>query len=227
MRLAKDRIDVGLFTNNTAAMLDFWQQTVGLPFEELLPVGGGLRQHRHAMNGSVMKINSVRDPLPADASPSGYSELLITRDGLDRPKRLVDPDGNTVTLVPKGYDGIEGIAVRLTVRDSAAFRDFYGRGLGLSPAGVNRYRCGDSLLIFDEDAQFEPGGERQAKGFRYLTVQVWDVDLEHREMLERGVTEGSPPVTLGTTARISFIRDQDGNWIEVSQRASLTGPLPS
>jgi lactoylglutathione lyase len=33
------------------------------------------------------------------------------------------------------------------------------------------------------------------------------------------------PVTLGTTARISFIRDPDGNWIELSQRASLTGSL--
>jgi hypothetical protein len=31
---------------------------------------------------------------------------------------------------------------------------------------------------------------------------------------------------LGDTAYISFIRDPDGNWIELSQRASLTGPLP-
>ncbi|MHB8576260.1 MAG: VOC family protein [Dehalococcoidia bacterium] len=45
-------------------------------------------------------------------------------------------------------------------------------------------------------------------------------------MIARGVEEGRPPVTLGSVARISFIRDPDGNWIEVSQRASLTGPLP-
>jgi hypothetical protein len=30
---------------------------------------------------------------------------------------------------------------------------------------------------------------------------------------------------LGSTARISFVRDPDGNWIEISQRASLTGTL--
>jgi lactoylglutathione lyase len=42
----------------------------------------------------------------------------------------------------------------------------------------------------------------------------------------RGGTEGRPPLTLGATARISFVRDPDGNWIEISQRASLTGPLP-
>jgi lactoylglutathione lyase len=43
--------------------------------------------------------------------------------------------------------------------------------------------------------------------------------------MAHGGTEGRPPVTLGTTARVSFVRDPDGNWIEVSQRASLTGSL--
>jgi hypothetical protein len=33
------------------------------------------------------------------------------------------------------------------------------------------------------------------------------------------------PFTLGSTARISFVADPDGNWIEISQRASLTGDL--
>ena len=33
------------------------------------------------------------------------------------------------------------------------------------------------------------------------------------------------PVTLGTTARISMVRDPDGNWIELSQRASIAGSL--
>jgi len=35
------------------------------------------------------------------------------------------------------------------------------------------------------------------------------------------------PFNMGKTARISFITDPDGNWIELSQRASLTGPLPN
>jgi lactoylglutathione lyase len=39
--------------------------------------------------------------------------------------------------------------------------------------------------------------------------------------------EGYAPVSLGKVARISFVRDPDGNWIELSQRASLTGNLPS
>ena len=62
-------------------------------------------------------------------------------------------------------------------------------------------------------------------GYRYITVQVWKVDEEHANFLARGGTEASAPRTLGTTARISFIKDPDENWIEVSQRASLTGDL--
>ena len=33
--------------------------------------------------------------------------------------------------------------------------------------------------------------------------------------------EGLAPVTLGEVARISMILDPDGNWIELSRRASI------
>ncbi len=225
MKLAKNHIDVGLFTNNGDAMMRFWQQEAGLPFEETLAVGGGVRQQRHAMNGSVLKLNEARDPLPAEP-PAGYRELFIARPGLAEPQRLTDPDGNRVTLVPPGFDGIRGIGIGLAVRDEAAFRDFYGRILQLAEVGRNRYRWGDSLVLFHEDPSAFRAGEMRAPGFRYVTVQVWDCDVEHAAFLAAGAEEGRPPTTLGTTARISFIRDPEGNWIEVSQRASLTGELP-
>ncbi len=60
-----------------------------------------------------------------------------------------------------------------------------------------------------------------------MTLQVFDVDAAHDGVLARGGREGRPPITLGKIARISFVRDPDGNWIELSQRASLTGPLPA
>jgi lactoylglutathione lyase len=224
MKLAKPHIDVGLFTNNGDAMLAFWQQEVGLAFEETLPLGGGVLQHRHAMNGSVFKLNAARDPLN-DAPPSGYRELLIAREGIDAPHQLIDPDGNHVTLVPPGHDGIAGIAMRMAVRDEAAFSHYFGTVLQMEPAGANAYCCGDSLVAFEHDGSAVRSEPLRARGYRYLTVQVWDVDAEHAGIVERGGTEGRPPVTLGTTARISFVRDPDGNWIEVSQRASLTGPV--
>ncbi len=226
MKLAKDRIDVGLFTNNAAALLPFWQNDAGLRFEEILPTGGGVRQHRHAMNGSVFKLNDVRDPMP-QAPLAGYRELIIAREGVAEPTTLTDPDGNRVILTPPGTDGIVGIEVRLHVRDAAAHSDFYGRVCGFDAVGAHRYRCGDSVISFEEAADAPTDAEMRGVGYRYLTVQVWDCDAEHRELLARGAREGRPPSTLGTTARISFIRDPDGNWIEISQRASLTGPVPA
>jgi catechol 2,3-dioxygenase-like lactoylglutathione lyase family enzyme len=226
MRLAKDHVDVGLFTNNSAAMLAFWQNDVGLPFEETLPTGGGTRQHRHGMNGSVLKLNDVREPMAATPA-AGYRELRIARAGLNEPRQLVDPDGNRIQLVPAGHDGVQGIEVRLRVRNAEAFDDFYGRICGFEPVGPHRYRCGDSLLGFEQTDDATADAPLRGDGFRYLTVQVFDCDAEHRGLLERGASEGRPPLTLGATARFSFIRDPDGNWIEISQRASLTGPLPA
>jgi len=231
MKLAKDRVDFGLYTNEREAMLAFWQQVVGLPFEETLPAGGGVHQLRHGMNGSVMKINHSRDALP-EVGPSGYRELWIARPGLTAERRLVDPDGNRVRLVPPGTEGVEGIGLRLGVRDEAAQHHFYADVLGLPASGERSYRAGGSILFFARDpdvpADVVHGNNQKMRGpgFRYMTIQVWDVDATHAEVLARGGMEGHAPLTLGKVARISFVRDPDGNWIELSQRASLTGALP-
>jgi lactoylglutathione lyase len=225
MKLAKPRIDVGLYTNRRDEMLAFWRDEVGLPYEELLPMGGGVQQHRLGLLGSVLKINHSRDPLP-DEPRTGYREIALARPGLASPKSLVDPDGNAVTLLPPGHENVSALRVTLGVRDPAAFHAFYGAALGLPPSGPNSYACGDSLLRFAAAPDARPVGRLTGPGFRYITVQVFDVDQEHAGILARGGSEGRPPLTLGKVARISFVRDPDGNWIEISQRASLTGPLP-
>ena len=60
LRLAKERFDVGLATNQIADVLRFWQDVVGLPLEEELPLGQAVVQHRHGLNGSVLKINEPK-----------------------------------------------------------------------------------------------------------------------------------------------------------------------
>ena len=206
-------------------MLAFWQEKVGLPFENILRIGHGLHQHRHGMNGSVFKLNHSRAPLE-DAPIAGYRELRIARAGLADRHELVDPDGNSVVLVPPGEQQVEGIGLHLHVRDETAFHEFYGRVLGLEHVGPAAYRCGDSILSFERDPTATAAPRFTARGYRYFTIQIRDVDAEHRAVLARGGREGRAPVTLGTVARVSFLRDPDGNWIELSQRASLTGPLP-
>lgn len=227
MDLAKPRIDVGLFTANLEPMLDFWQSEVGLPFDHMLPLGNGLQQHRHDLLGSVLKINHSRNELPI-APPSGYRELLIAREGLLGPRRLTDPDGNRVTLVPPGTHGIERIGIRLGVRDVNAHRRFYAVSLGLPDVpeqGGDSFLCGDSVILFDKADDVQPDPVMEGLGWRYITIQIRNADEEHARILARGGREGRAPATLGKVARISFIRDPDGNWIEMSQRASLTGPV--
>ena len=231
MKLAKPVLDVGLFTTARDSMLDFWGREIGLPLDETLPLGGGVQQLRHALNGSVFKLNHSREPL-ADLPRGGYRELWIAREGIESDTRLCDPDGNTVVLVAPGTRGIDGIGVQLAVRDEAAHQHFYGSVLGLEPAGDDAYAWGGTRIFFrgdpqvPEDAAETCNPEMNGPGYRYLTVQVWDVDAEYARVIERGGRSGRPPVTLGKVARVAFIRDPDGNWIEISQRASLTGDLP-
>jgi lactoylglutathione lyase len=224
MRLAKLHLDLGLYTTNVEELLAFWQGEVGLAFEELLPVGGGVQQHRHSMNGSVLKINASRDPVP-DVPPSGYRELLIVRPELAAPRSLADPDGNRVRLVPTNFEAVTGIGVIIAARDVQAMLEFYVSVMQFDRVGEAVVRCGDSLLFLERDASASGDAQMRGRGYRYLTVQVFDDEQEHRGLLQRGAHEGLAPRVLGTTARISMVRDPDGNWIEISQRASLTGPL--
>lgn len=226
MDLAKKCIDIGIYTNKREEQLDFWQQQVGLPFEELLKVGGGSHQLRHSLNGSIFKLNHSRNPIP-DNTPSGYQELLIARDEITEPVSLTDPDGNKVRLVPKGYKGISHIGIVMRVRNIADFQNFYQNILQVEQIDATTFRWATTVFLLEEDPTHQPTGTMPGVGFRYITVQVWKVDEEHRAFIERGGREGNAPRTLGSTARISFILDPDGNWIEISQRASLTGDITS
>jgi lactoylglutathione lyase len=227
MDLAKPRVDIGLSTNDLEPMLAFWQGEAGVPFDHLLKIRRGHDQHRHDARGSVLKINHHEAPLP-DAPPSGYRELILAREGLDAPRALADPEGNRVTLVPPGHGGVTQAGIRLAVRDLAAHRRFYAEALGLPEephAGGAAFRAGETLLILEESPDAPADAGMQGKGWRYITFQVFKVDEEHARVLEKGGREALAPVTLGTTARISMVRDPDGNWIELSQRASIVGDL--
>ena len=237
MELAKQFVDVGLFTNQLDEMRTFYGERVRLPYEELLPVGPGMKQYRYGLLGSVLKINHGREALPP-RRPGGYKRLTIADRRIPMPFQLQDPDGNDVELVPAGQRGIDQIEIRLGVTDEAAFEAFYGDAMQAERIGAGRFKIGGTIISFAKDpaaqrADKSPSasaaeviGAMRAVGMRYITVQVRDCSAEHRRFMSMAVWEGAAPVTLGEIARICFIRDPDGNFIEISQRASLTGPLP-
>jgi len=226
VKLAKLALDVGLYTNQRDAMLEFWQSDAGVTFDELLPVGRGVHQLRHRIGDSILKINHAREALE-DAPRSGYRHLRIATPQIEAPRALTDPDGNHVTLVPTGHEGIDQLELEVAVRDVHAHAHYYREVLGLASENDHRFRCGASLLKLVEDANANVDAPMQGRGYRYITVQVFDVVGEHRRILSLGGREGRAPVRLGEVAYISFALDPDGNWIEISQRKSITGSLDS
>lgn len=222
MRLAKDRLDIALMTDRLE-VLEFWRDEVGLAIDEVLPVRRGWVQYRFDLCESVFKLNVVDDGVP----PGRRSRVVevVAADAARAGRSFTDVDGTTIRFVTPGDEGIDQIAIVLEVTDVAATRAYYVDVLGWEPLGDDAVRCARSILRWR--AAVRPLAELDDRGWAYLTVQIHECDAEHAALLARGATEGAPPVTLGTTARYSLVRDPDGNWLEISQRASLTGPLPS
>ncbi len=142
MDLAKDRADVGLFTNRYDEMRDFYGGQLGLTFLETAGIGK-VQQHRYDLGGSWLKINAASNPLPP-RSPGGYQKLVIPTAKVTEPKTLTDPDGNTVELVPPGYNGIDHVELHLGVSDVGAFERFHSEVLGSTRIGPARFRLGRS-----------------------------------------------------------------------------------
>lgn len=228
MKLAKNHVDVGLYVRQTAPTFEFWQTQVGAKFDHTLAMKRGVRQHRHDIFGSVLKINHSREPLP-ELPAAGYHELLVAREGLTESQSFVDPEGNRARLVPPGTLGVEKIGIRLLVRSLAAHTEFYARALGLAQEDVSgagaAFRAGDSVILLDESPDAPSDAEMEGYGFRYITFQIFECDVEHANALAHGAREAWAPVNFGEVARVSMIKDPDGNWIELSQRKSIVGTL--
>ena len=218
--LAKPAIDAGLMTNDLEADADLLAE-IGLTYDHLLKIGGGLHQHRYACGNSVIKLNSHRDPLRS--APSGFARLRVAT-AIDVARTVTTADGVEIVAMPLGDDGVAGIEITLRT-DQLTETARLLQELGGEPDG-DRYRIGESHIAIERGPHPSPPGPLKAAGFRYITVQVRDVEAAHRHLCSVGFTEGRPPMRLGDTAYISFITDLGGNWIELSQRASLTGPLP-
>lgn len=216
---AKPAFDIGMATNAIDAHRDFWGETVGLAYDHLAKLGGGFHQHRWRQGGSIVKINHTRAPL-AGAPPGGYRGLTLAA---DRAARLVAPDGAPVTLAPSGDTDL---TLRVVASDLDAFDRFYGERLGLDPDGGHGFRLGRSRIVAEAGAPARVDDWR-ARGLRYMTVQIFDCDGLTTAMERAGVEIGMAPKTIGQV-RYSFARDPDGNWIELSERGSLTGkPVPA
>jgi lactoylglutathione lyase len=221
LRLVKLALDVGLYTNRIDDLRAFYEGEVGLAYNHLLKAGRGVHQHRVDLPGDgVLKLNDARDPLPE--APSGYAALAVVG---DKPRALTDPDGLPVEVVAS-LPGDARVRVTVASSDPAAHDGWFADGLGAKRLADGEYLIGSTLVVVDHVADQPHTDTMFAAGFRYLTVQVADVVAEHARLLDMGFTQAMAPTKVGEVAAISFVRDPGGNWLEVSQRASLTGELP-
>ena len=224
MRLAKPHLDIGLFTNEIDPHTTFWGEAVGLRLDHELELEKGWVQHRYDAHDSVIKVNhrtAALEPQPR----SGYTALTIAG-GTSANFAGRHPNGDLVRVVPEGADGVVGIGITVTTPDPDRMMKFYLEALEFEQASPYTARCGDSLLFVEQG----PGGSATddfiGPAFRYLTVQIFDADEACVQVAARGGRYARPCETLGEVARYGFVCDPDGNWIEMSARASLTGIKP-
>ncbi len=217
----KPALDVGIYTDRADEARAFYEGELGLTYNHLLKVGRGVHQHRLDLeDGGVLKLNDSRDPLAEE--PSGYVGLAIVGAS---PREARDPDGLPVDVVEK-LDGETRVAITVASADPDAHDRWFADGLGATRLGDGRYAIGSSLIVVLDRPDQPRAGGLNARGLRYLTVQVADVVAEHQRLVDLGYESALGPTRLGDVSAISFVRDPGGNWLEVSQRASLTGELP-
>lgn len=215
----KNAIDVGFMTQRWHEHQEFWDHTVGLRYDHLLKLGAGMHQHRYDLHGAVCKVNSCRQPLTESAS--GFRSLTILG---SQAANTATPDGTPVSIVTCFPDQSTRTVIDLVASDATATAEaLKSVGATDTPAGMT---IGESSIRIQQDTARIATGTRDGVGIRYITVQVSDVHDAHRMALAGGLFEGMAPVRVGDIAVISFVRLPDGDWIELSQRASLTGPLP-
>lgn len=222
MKLAKDRLDVGLLTDDPA-MVEFLAGDVGLGEPDVLRITPQVTQHRFDAAGSVVKVNVV-EVLDTDRR-SGFRRIAIARDSAVGAASLVGPDEVEVVVAPIGHGGVEQLGVYLAVPDRARAEAYFRDALGWwVEDGI--VRLGASVVHLDERGDVHAAIEMPVRGWTYLTVQIHDCDAETEAACSGGATLVQAPVTFGDVARFSIVADPFGNQLELSQRASLTGPLP-
>ncbi|HSG88541.1 MAG TPA: VOC family protein [Pseudomonadales bacterium] len=224
MILAKPALDIGIqLAADTAeeleAVLDAWQAGAGVRPDHVLPLGGGRRQHRHAWGDSVIKLNHRRGGT-ARGEASGWGPLRLAGPEHAEAHLVTDPEGNQVACAPAAEVALQ---VDLRVRDADASAAFFA-ALDL-PVDGHVVQVGTSAIHIRTQADAPVDAVLEGTGLRYVTLQVTAVDSAHAQALAAGAREGMAPTTLGDVARISFVREPGGNWIELSQRRSVVGSL--
>ena len=225
MELAKQQLDIGTMVQDWEPALAFWADKVGLSYTKFEKIGGGVRQHRFDGHGSVIKVNHCRKTMKAH--PTIHRGMRIVCHSVSAPELVHGPEGVDIELVPGGHDAVVDVEILNATTNLNEARRFWVDGVGGIEFEPGRFRIGSSIVRCVEELHLQRPTVRTGPGLRYLTVQVQHVDQAWQRLVDMGFTGEMEPTSLGETARVSFVRDPDGGYVEVSERAEFTGrPLP-
>lgn len=128
------------------------------------------------------------------------------------------------------------VDIGIIVRDMAAMAAFYTDVLGFRLLDDRSYASGTRMLVLQGGATRiklnrpdpapttpSPGGaHRDAFGYRYLTVWIVDAQAAYDELAARG-EDLAGPVRESPAGRLFFVRDPDGNHVELVEPVSRSG----
>ena len=100
---------------------------------------------------------------------------------------------------------------------------FYRDGLGLPVDATGTVSLGDARLCVADIGPVARSPDWRGPGLRYITLQVMDARAALGQALANGAEGADSLRDLGELVRFAFIRDPDGNFIELSERTTFTG----
>jgi len=132
----------------------------------------------------------------------------------------------TVKLAKSSID--LGIVISDSDKSLAFYRDLLGLGHEGDipmPAGgkgvMHRLNCGDTLIKlvkYDNVPVADAGGGiNQAKGYRYFTMLVTNLEQIMDACAQAGVVTAIPITEVRPGVTIAMVEDPDGNWVEFVQ----------
>jgi lactoylglutathione lyase len=221
-RITRDLFDIGLFSDNPA-MPQFYEHELGLPYVDVLQHSPTYQERFYEVNGASLKINYSIEPMQPGSS--GYRGLLIARDDVATPQTVTDPDGLEITLVPRGAPGASTLGVRVAVADVDRQRDFLVDALDATEDGEDLV-VGSTRFLVERATGATTPTPTWRRGFNYVLIAVDDAAAAHDALIAAGAVHGMRPIRLADRCVFSWVRDPNGNWVEIVQYAADTGELP-
>lgn len=117
----------------------------------------------------------------------------------------------------------------INVADMDRSIEFYTKQIGLKFVNRREIKQNNAEIAFlkDEDeaaielTHWRDKNElKEGDNFDHIAFAVNDMEATMRELKRSGVTVAMEPYSLqGSTSKIAFIKDPDGNWLELIQSA--------